>query len=402
MSYGLVLGLAGVRELLLATMLSRLATRMFLVALVLYTLGRFASPELAGWVGFAALIPGMVVSPLAGALLDRVGAGRAVVIDLAISALLVAGLAVADALGNVGAAGLLGLCGVFALTSPLSASGVRTLLPRLVPAELRDRVNALDTTVNAAVDVAGPLVAGPLIGFAGPVPTFAVIAALYAVACCAVLPAIRREGAPPSAAGGFLEQAREGVAYVFGQPTLRWLAASYSLQMASWGMLLVIVPVAVGRAIGVGPAADSMVGMLWAAAGCAGIVGALTAGRMGIMGRERATIALGGLATAVALWPVGATAGLIGLAAGMLLLNFAAGPVDVAVLTLRQRRTDPARLGRVLAVSMSLNMSGLPIGSAIGGLLMAHATVLALVAAALASLLSAAVIALVPNDASVH
>ena len=402
MSYDSVLGLAGVRELLQATMLSRLATRMFLVALVLYTLGRFASPELAGWVGFAALIPGMVVSPLAGALLDRVGAGRAVVIDLAISALLVAGLAVADALGNVGAAGLLGLCGVFALTSPLSASGVRTLLPRLVPAEMRDRVNALDTTVNAAVDVAGPIVAGPLIGFAGPVPAFAVIAVLYAVACGAVMPAIRREGAPPPAAGRLLGQAREGVAYVFGQPTLRWLAASYSLQMASWGMLLVIVPVAVGRAIGVGPAADSMVGMLWAAAGCAGIVGALTAGRMGIMGHERMTIALGGLATAVALWPVGATAGLIGLAAGMLLLNFAAGPVDVAVLTLRQRRTDPARLGRVLAVSMSLNMSGLPIGSAIGGLLVAHSTILALAAAALASLLSAAVIALVPRDASVH
>lgn len=402
MTYAAVLRLDGVRDLLVATALARLATRMFLVVLVLYTLDRFGSPELAGWVGFTSLIPGMIVSPLAGALLDRLGAGRAVTIDLAVSAVLIAGLAGAEVAGSVRPVGLLVLCGVFALTSPLSASGVRALFPRLVPEGARDRVNALDTTVNAAVDVAGPMVAGPLIGFAGAVAAFALVATFYALAAIYMRPVLRREQPSPYIASNLMAQAREGVAYVFGHKTLRWLATSYSLQMASWGMLIVIVPVAASRAIGPGPATDSAVGLLWAAAGSAGIVGALAAGRMGIMRREGAVIAIGGLVTAVALWPVGAAFGLAGLATGMLLLNFAAGPVDVAVLTLRQRRTDPARLGRVLAVSMSLNMCGLPIGSAIGGILVTHSTTLALAAAALASVISAAVIALVPRDALVH
>jgi hypothetical protein len=55
------------------------------------------------------------------------------------------------------------------------------------------------------------------------------------------------------------------------------------------------------------------------------------------------------------------------LALGLTLTGFFSGPIDVGVLTLRQRRTDPAWLGRVLTVSMSLNLSGLPLGSAIGG-----------------------------------
>ena len=42
-------------------------------------------------------------------------------------------------------------------------------------------------------------------------------------------------------------------------------------------------------------------------------------------------------------------------------------PFDISFLTLRQRRTEPARFGRVFAVSVSLNMVGGPIGSAIAG-----------------------------------
>ena len=75
--------------------------------------------------------------------------------------------------------------------------------------------------------------------------------------------------------------------------------------------------------------------------------------------------------------------------AGLAIAGCLAGPVDVGVLTLRQRVTDPAWLGRVLAVSMSLNMSGLPLGSALGGVLVEWSMPAAFAAAALAALLSA-------------
>lgn len=49
----------------------------------------------------------------------------------------------------------------------------------------------------------------------------------------------------------------------------------------------------------------------------------------------------------------------------------------------RQRRTDPAWLGRAFAVSMYLNYAGFPVGSALGGIL-AGASVVAALAAAIA------------------
>ena len=78
------------------------------------------------------------------------------------------------------------LTAVFSLTSPLSAAGIRTLLPRLVPAEVLDRANALDTSIWGATDVLGPALAGLLMGITGAAPTFGVVALIYAAAAVCV------------------------------------------------------------------------------------------------------------------------------------------------------------------------------------------------------------------------
>jgi hypothetical protein len=52
--------------------------------------------------------------------------------------------------------------------------------------------------------------------------------------------------------------------------------------------------------------------------------------------------------TALASWPVAAEFGFGGLAIGLILAGVMSGPTDVALLTLRQRRTDPQQLGRVM------------------------------------------------------
>jgi len=57
------------------------------------------------------------------------------------------------------------------------------------------------------------------------------------------------------------------------------------------------------------------------------------------------------------------------LASSVLLAGFLNGPVDIAMFTVRQRRTDPAWMGRAFAVSMAANFMGFPIGAAIGGAL---------------------------------
>lgn len=377
-------------ELFLATCLARLASRMFALVIILYVLERFGSPVLAGWVIFTSMMPGLLISPLAGALLDRMGAAKAVTIDMAVSAGLLLALVASDVAGVVTATLLLAFVAVFSLAGPLGAAGIRVLIPRLVPTEALDRANALDTSSYALINVAGPAAAGILFGFAGAQPTMLAIVLLYAAATVSLVPLTRRASggrtAPPAA---LLHEALAGVLYVVRNASLRSLAVSYALFQVSWGVLLVVVPVVVVKELGAGAVADSTVGGLWAAAGVAGGLGALYAGHLSTVGRERRFIVIGTLATAAAIYPVGATFGFVGLAIGLVIAGLFEGPVDVGVLSLRQRRTDPDWLGRVLAVSMSFNMSGLPLGSAIGGIVVVHSPTLALALAAAASILAA-------------
>jgi MFS family permease len=397
-TYRELLRLKGVGGLLAAASLARLADRMLALALVLYVLARFRSPQLAGWATFAATAPGLIISPLAGALLDRIGAARAIGADMVCSTGCVLTAGVLAATGTDSAWSLLTLMAIYSLSNPLSWAGIRTLLPGLVPAAALGRANALDTAIHAAVDVCGPALAGLLSSIAGTAAALLVIALLYAAACIALLPMVRR---PPRSGRpsrrGLLAEAMAGLAHVLRHRSLRALSLSYALYQAGWGILLVAVPVLAIQTLGKSATGDLLVGALWAASGVAGGVGALLAGRHGAPGRERVMMALGMLGTVLAIYPVAARFGLPGLGIGLGLVGFLAGPIDVGVLTLRQRRTEPAWLGRVMAVSISLNLSGLPIGSALAGVLLAWSVQATFAVAALVCAAAALAIWILPD-----
>jgi MFS family permease len=395
-SYRDIFRLDDLPALLGATVLSRLASNMFSLTIVLYALHRFSSPALAGWFGFAAVLPGLVVSPVAGALLDRVGPAIAITVDMAVSAALIGLLLAADSLGWANPTVLLALVAAYSLTNPLSRAGVRTLLPRLVPPQALDRVNALDTAIYAAADVLGPSLAGLLTGFLGSSSALIAIALLYGgAALCIRL--VRHVPGSGAAGVSLLRQAWDGIAVVIRQPTLRTLALSYSLYQITWGVLIIVVPVFAARHFA-GGTGSSAAGLIWAATGLAGGGGALAAGHLRTRGRERSVMALGMMVTALAAWPLAAQFGVDGLVLGLLLAGAAAGSIDVGLLTLRQRRTDPSQLGRVLSVSMSLNVIGFPLGSALAGMLIAQSLSAAFLFAGLASALAALATMAIPKD----
>jgi MFS family permease len=396
LSYRQLLGEPDVRALLLATLLSRFAGRMFALAIVLYALTRTGSPLLAGWLAFAAVAPGLVISPIAGALIDRVGSAWAITVDMAASAICVTALAVVDRVGWADPAVLLVLTGCFSLTSPLSFAGIRALLPRLVPAHALDRANALDTAINGLTDIAGPALAGAIVGFGGPVLALVGIAVIYAAAALSVGRVRPTPGEMPRVAP-LLAQAWHGLRRVLGQPTLRGLALSYSLYEICWGMLVVAVPVFAAQRFA-GGAGAAVAGLLWAGLGLVGGITALVAGHLRAAGRERKVMAIGMLVTALAVWPLAAEFGPIGLMLGLMLVGAAAGPIDVGVLTLRQRSTEPVELGRVVSISMSLNLAGGPLGSALGGMLVTWSLTGTFGMAALASALAAGAVALIPDS----
>ena len=91
--------------------------------------------------------------------------------------------------------------------------------------------------------------------------------------------------------------------------------------------------------------------------------------------------------------------GLLFLAGWAIVLGLANGPLDIALFTIRQRRTDPAWTGRAFAVSMAMNFTGFPIGAAIGGALADRSLALAIVPGILATMIAVVFAAtMVPRD----
>ncbi|KVG24889.1 MFS transporter [Burkholderia ubonensis] len=395
-SYRSLMNIPGLSPLLVAATCSRLAGRMFVLTLVLFVLARFSSPELAGWLTFAAIVPGLVVSPVAGAILDRVGPTIAVRIDFIASAIFVAAVSVVGWSGSTDPVVLAVLVFLYSLTGPLGAAGTRTLLPRVVPPAALDRANALDTAIYAVVDVVGPAVAGVMAASLGPAAAILLIATAYAGVAVFMSFVPRLPGLARSQVS-IWQQAMEGIRMVAAQPTLRGLAISYSLYQVTWGALIVVVPTFVAEHFSKG-AASSITGLMWTAVGAAGGVGALLAGHLRTVDRERRIMAVGMAVTATAAWPVAGEFGLGGLVAALIVVGIASGPIDVALLTLRQRRTDPRQLGRVMSISMSLNVAGFPIGSAIAGTLTATSSSAALMMAGIASAMAALATSAIPHE----
>ena len=374
-----------------SVVLARTANAMMQLALVLFTLQRFHSPTLAGVTVFLAIAPGIAVSPIAGALLDRHGRVRLIMLDYAVGALslfLIAGL---DAAGRLTPAVLLPIVTVGALTYSLSNSGARSLLPLIVPARLWDRANALDSMAYAVTGAAGPALAGALTAGFGPRVALLSSAALFVASALAMAGL-----SEPQARGGttsVLGDAREGLLYVVVRnASLRGLAIVIGLVNVGFGILIVALPVMIFQRIH-GDAA--LVGGLWALLGIGSAVSVLFFGRLNSEGRERLMIGVATLAGSLGVAVLAVTGNLFLAAAAMAVVGLANGPADIALFSMRQRRTDPAWYGRAFAVSMSFNFAGTPLGSAISGPLIHVGLTFAIAVAAGFLLLAAVLVPLV-------
>ena len=371
-TYRALFAVRGFTRAAVAGLLVRTAGGMWQLALVLFVLDTLRSPVLAGLAVFLSIAPGIVLSPLAGALLDRHGRVRLMALDYAASAIAIVAIVVASLAGALSAPVLLTIVALSSLTNPVGHAGARSIFPLLVPRYLWDRANALDSVGYTLTSILGAPLAGVLYAAFGPFIAFGATGALYLAAAVAIA------GVPDPLQGTpgrhLLREAGAAVGYVIRHPTLRGLAVGISTGNLAMGIVIVAVPVLIVQRLG-GDA--SQVGQVWALMGLAGVVAGLATGRLGTKGREPLIIAgsMVGIGVGIAILTFADSLPVV--AAGMILLGLSSAPMDVALFSLRQRRTDPAWFGRAFAVSMHLNYSGIPVGSAIAGPLVAVSFALA-------------------------
>jgi len=365
-SYRALFSVSGFPRLAFATVLVRAASSMWQLALVLFVLQRYGSASLAGVAVFLAIAPGVLVSPLAGALLDRYGRVRLMVADYAVSAMAL-GLIVVAANAHAPLPAILVLVVISSVMNPLGTAGSRSLFPLVVPRQLWDRANALDSMFYMVTTVLGPPLAGAITAFVSAEAAIGATAVVF-VAGAAALAGVRDVPATREITRSVLEEARDGIGYVLRNRSLRGLAVGMSVVNLGQGILLVGLPVVVFE-------------RLRADMGVVGVGVGLAAGRIGSAGRERAMLVGGILVIGVGFASIAFASSLLALVLGVICVGGGSAVMDVALFSLRQRVTDPEWFGRAFAVSMHLNYSGIPVGSAISGPLLGVSTPFALLVA---------------------
>lgn len=405
-SYRALLAVPWLGRILLATQIARIAQSMVGIAIILFTLTEYGSAPLAGVVTLASLLPGVLISPIAGALLDRHGRMRLILLDylVAMAALvLIAGLAIADALPPPL---LVAIAAVSSLTGIFSQTGLRSLFPIIVPPHLWERVNAFDSNGYVVATIVGPPVAAGLVGVAGGPVALLGTGVAFGIAAIAMI-GIPDPPTETASTGRLLVDAWQGLVYVWRNRTLRGLGLAISTLNLAGGMTTIVVPLIVLERLGYD---EAVVGLVFAVSGVAGIVSATWFGRHDTRGREWRMLVVPMVLTAPAvavLLPAAASGpdpllGLGLLAGWAVISGLVTGPLDIALFTIRQRRTDPAWMGRAFAVSMGFNFLGFPVGAALAGALAAQsleAAILPGIAACLVAALAAATM-IPPTDTS--
>jgi MFS family permease len=368
-SYRALLAVPGFSRLIGSALLSRTANLTSPLLLVLFVLDHYHSPQLSGIVVLVAILPGLLVSPIAGAILDRGARVPLIVLDFCTGAGALALVVVLSVAGVLQPWMLLLIVGLGSLTMPLSNSGTRSVFPLIVPRPMWDRANAADSGAYVIATVAGPGLAGVIVAVIGTTYALLVPAAVFAGAAALLLG--MHVPAPENASrGSILGDAWSGLMYVLRNRGLRALAVTLAIyNMGSGAAITVALPVLVLTRLHGGSA---QVGALFAVLGGAGVVAGLLSGRIDSEGRERELLIVGCSATVVALVILAVSNSLLMAMAGMVVFGLANGPLDIGLFSLRQRVTDPAWFGRAFAVSMSLNYVGTPIGAALSGPVVAH------------------------------
>jgi MFS family permease len=364
-SYRALLAVPSLGRVLFAMQIARIAQSMISIVMILFALQRYNDPSLAGLVAFASIFPGLLISPIAGALLDRHGRVRLIILDYIVVTATLGLIAALSLTDHLPAPLLVAIVTVTAVTGPLSSSGLRSLFPLMVPEPLWERVNAVDSNGWVVATVVGAPIGAVVAKLLGFEVAMIGIAVAYASAAVVMI------GAPDprtdtASTGSLMRDAWLGLVYTWNNRTLRGLAVSLSVLNLSGGVVQIVVPVLILKHLGMG---NEVVGYMFGLSGLFGIVSASVAGRIKTEGQERRMILIPcvgfAFATAILLWP----GSLLPIAISMAVAGLLNGPLDIALFTLRQRRTDPAWMGRAFTISMNLNFSGYPIGAAVTGVM---------------------------------
>jgi MFS family permease len=353
-----------------------------------------ATAEQVGVLRFLEFVPYLFLSLVFGVWVDRARRKRIMMLANIARMVLIALVSVLAHYHHLSIGGLLVITCTVGVCSVLFDVSSMSFVPTLVrdPKRYVEANQKLGVTQSTTY-VAGPGVAGVLIGLIGPPTALLVDAASYVVSLASLLWIRTPEAAPPPTADRrhIRRELVDGVRWVSGHQVLRSLAVFAPFTNFSFTCVATLFLLYAVRDKGLDPAT---VGLILSVASVGTLVGALISPRLirrypvgPLYGVALAFIYAGPLLIPVA---GGSRPALIGMfMLSFLISYFGGGLSNVIQISLRQTCTPPSLMGRMTAAFRTLLFGGAALGGLcaglIGGAMGLHAglTVVAICSAAM-------------------
>jgi amino acid adenylation domain-containing protein len=337
-------------------------------ALGVWTYLNTGSVTMFGLMSACALVPGILVAPFAGAVVDRTDRRRVMLaadLSAGLGTAVIAILLATDRLATwhiFVVLGWMSACGAFQRPAYLSA------IPQLIPKRYLARANGIIQTAEALSTTIAPLLAGTLvvtIGLAGvivvDVVTFVVaVTVLTLVTFPNSLPWRRREPLLAEVAGGWrFIVARRGIVALLLHAALTNLFLS--------AMAVLVTPLVL-----TGFGAADQLGWVLAAGGAGGVLGglamALWGGPRRLMDGVLGFCVVGGVCISI----IGVGTSLLFPAAGMFGFMVTLAMSNGCYVSLIQVKVPHHLHGRVFALNQMIAFSTMPLGYLLAGPLVEH------------------------------
>ncbi|MEV4493737.1 MFS transporter [Micromonospora coxensis] len=330
-----------------------------------------ATPAQVGLLGVLGTAAFLVIGLPAGVWVDRADHRRIMVVAHLVRALTFASVPVAWWSGVLTFGQL---CVVVLLAGTATVFGdvaEQSYLPAVVGRDRLVAANSLLVSTAATVQIGGRALGGFLVHLIG-APAALVVNALTYLFAAVLVGRLRPDVTAPRPArpaGGFGRQLTDGVRHVSGNPLLRPLALSLAGINLTVNLTTTMLPVLFLRELGLDAVA---LGLFLGAGGVGALFGAVTARPLADrIGHGRALwvpgLVVAPLGALVPLVDTGPMLWLAGL--GWLAMAWRTGIGNVIGVSLRQRVTPDALLGRMNAVFRFLLTGSIAVGAALSGLI---------------------------------
>lgn len=209
-------------------LISAVGSRMSSFALGIWVLRTTGSTTNFAMTFVAMTIPGLVVSTVAGALVDRWDRRKTMIACDSLSGTTMLVIAALGARGQLTAWHIYLAVGAASLFDAFRTPAFAASIPLLAPREQLPRINGMAQTGIAVAEIIGPLMAGVLVGLVSLQGILIVDALSFGVGVATLTIAhIPRPVSPGQNRQGLLREAAVGWRYVHGRPGLMGLLAIY-------------------------------------------------------------------------------------------------------------------------------------------------------------------------------